>query len=387
MERGTQALGGALKGVSEEGSEEMSEEVSEGAMGRLRVLAERAHEVDGSVRDGRAWVPVAALPDLIGWGVRPEGLCRGDVCVPMPAERRAALVLDGQLDLGGVAQLLGRASVIDAEDAARPVIALALDPESRRQALDDLHAPDFVLPDLEGNEHALSDWQGQKKLLVTFASWCGCRYDLPGWQALHDELAPTGFSVIGVAIDNAPEDVAPWTEGISFPVLYDSNHVLTELYAISNVPTVVWIDEDDDIVRPNGVAFGSDLFTDFTGVESAPHQAAVRSWVTGGVVPIAAEAARRAVDDLSEDEVAARLHFRIGADGLRRGDGDLARRQLARAAELAPFDWTVRRAAMPLVGQDPFGQEFLTLYEEWKAQGMPYHGLSATSAVGADGGQ
>jgi hypothetical protein len=47
----------------------------------------------------------------------------------------------------------------------------------------------------------------------------------------------------------------------------------------------------------------------------------------------------------------------------------------------------VRRAAMPLVGQDPFGQEFLTLYEEWKAQGMPYHGLSATSAVGADGGQ
>ena len=367
--------------------ERVSEEASEGAMGRLRVLAERAHEVDGSVRDGRAWVPVAALPDLIGWGVRPEGLCRGDVCVPMAAERRAALVLDGQLDLGGAAQLLGRASVIDAEDAARPVIALALDPESRRQALDELHAPDFVLPDLEGNEHALSEWQGQKKLLVTFASWCGCRYDLPGWQALHDELAPTGFSVIGVAIDNAPEDVAPWTEGISFPVLYDSNHVLTELYAISNVPTVVWIDEDDDIVRPNGVAFGSDLFTEFTGVESAPHQAAVRSWVAEGVVPIAAEAARRAVDDLSEDEVGARLHFRIGADGLRRGDGDLARRQLARAAELAPFDWTVRRAAMPLVGQNPFGQEFLTLYEEWKAQGMPYHGLSATSAVGADRGQ
>jgi hypothetical protein len=70
-------------------------------MGRLRVLAERAHEVDGSVRDGRAWVPVAALPYLIGWSVRPEGLCRNDVCVPMTAERRAALVLDGQLDLGG----------------------------------------------------------------------------------------------------------------------------------------------------------------------------------------------------------------------------------------------------------------------------------------------
>ena len=87
--------------------EGVSEAISEGPMGRLRVLAERAHEVDGSVRDGRAWVPVAALPDLIGWGVRPEGLCRGDVCVPMAAGRRAALVVGGQLDLGGAAQAAG----------------------------------------------------------------------------------------------------------------------------------------------------------------------------------------------------------------------------------------------------------------------------------------
>ena len=128
--------------------ERVTEGATEGSAGRLRVLAESAYEVDGSVREGRAWVPIAALPDLIGWTVRPEGLCCGDVCVPMAAERRAALVVDGQLDLGGTAQLLGRAKVIDAEDATRQVIALALDPESRRQALDDLHAPNFVLPDL-----------------------------------------------------------------------------------------------------------------------------------------------------------------------------------------------------------------------------------------------
>jgi peroxiredoxin len=354
-------------------------------LGRLRVLAEQTHEVEGSVRDGRAWVRVDLLPSLIGWDLRPEGLCRGDVCVPIPPDRLAALVVDGVLDLGGVAERLGRSSVIDAGDDTVPVMAVALSPESRRQALEDLRAPDFSLPDLEGHAHALSEWQGRKKLLVTFASWCGCRYDLPGWQALHDELAPSGFSVIGVAIDNAAEDVVPWTEGISFPVLYDAEHMLTELYAISNVPTVVWIDEHDDIVRPNGVAFGSDLFMDFTGVESTPHQEAVRSWVHDGVVPISPDAARRAVADLSEDEIGARLHFRLGADALRHGDEDGARRQMAVAAELAPFDWTVRRAAMPLVGQDPFGEDFLALYDEWKARGMPYHGLSATSAVGGAG--
>jgi peroxiredoxin len=350
-------------------------------MGRLRILAEASHEVDGHLSSGRAWVPVGVLPDVLGWSMRPEGLCRGDVCLPLAAERRDELVVDGMVDLGGVAQLLGRASVTERGDTASPVIALALDPESRRQALEDLHAPDFSLPDLAGSERSLSDWRGHKKLLVTFASWCGCRYDLPGWQALHDELSPSGFSVIGVAIDNAPEDVEPWVEGINFPVLYDANHVLTELYAISNVPTVVWIDEDDEIVRPNGIAFGSDLFSEFTGVEAGPHLDAVRSWVNDGEVPIAPEAARQVVGDLSQDEVMARLHFRLGADALRRGDTASARRLLVRAAELAPFDWTVRRAAMPLIGDDPFGAEFLALYDEWKDLGMPYHGLLAGAAA------
>ncbi len=350
-------------------------------MGHVRVLAEEAHEIEGVVRDGRVWVSSATLPDLIGWTLRPEGLCRGDVCVPLAPGRRGELVLDDTIDLGGVAQLLGRASVLDVE-GTDPVIALALDPTARRQALDDLHAPDFRLPDLEDTVHSLSEWHGQKRLLVTFASWCGCRYDLPGWQALHDELSDQNFSVIGVAIDNSPADIVPFTEGINFPVLYDADHVLTELYAISNVPTVVWIDEEDEIVRPNGIAFGSDIFSDFTGVTSAPHRQALRSWVVDGELPIATEDAREAVADLTEDEVLARLHFRLGADALRRGDEPGARRHMATASALAPFDWTVRRAAMPLVGEDPFGQQFLDLYDEWQEKGMPYHGLTATSALG-----
>ena len=68
----------------------------------------------------------------------------------------------------------------------------------------------------------------------------------------------------------------PFTGGITIPVLIDSDHVLTELYAISNVPTVIWIDEHDQIVRPNGVAFSADTFKEFTGVEAGPHLDAVR---------------------------------------------------------------------------------------------------------------
>ena len=172
----------------------------------------------------------------------------------------------------------------------------------------------------------------------------------------------------------------PWTEGITIPVLIDPQHVLTELYAITNVPTVIWLDEDDRIVRPNGVAFGTDMFKDFTGVEAAPHMDAVRRWVRDGDIPITADEARAAVADLTEDEVRSRLHFRIAVHARRAGDDATARRHFEQAGELAPHDWTIRRAAMPLTGDDPFGERFFAMYREWEEVGRPYHGLPATAA-------
>ena len=170
-------------------------------------------------------------------------------------------------------------------------------------------------------------------------------------------------------------------DDITYPVLLDQNHLLTELYAISNVPTVIWIDENDHIVRPNGVAFGSDLFKEFTGVECGPHMEAVRRWVNDGQEPLTGDEARRAVAALSDDEVLARLHFRVAAQALRQGDEASARRHFASATALAPMDFTIRRAAMPLMGDDPFGPTFFTLWEEWEEAGSPYHGLSASSAL------
>jgi hypothetical protein len=181
--------------------------------------------------------------------------------------------------------------------------------------------------------------------------------------------------VLAVALDEAPDDVRPFTDGITFPVLIDPEHLLSELYAVSNVPTVIWIDEDDRIVRPNGVAFSNDLFKEFTGVESAPHLDMVREWVHTGVEPVGESQAGEAVEDLSAEEVRARLHFRVALQARRNGDTATAGRHFARAGELAPDDFTIRRAALPLVGDDPFGEKFFAIYEDWQAAGSPYHGL------------
>ena len=106
--------------------------------------------------------------------------------------------------------------------------------------------------------------------------------------------------MIAVAIDESADDVRPWVDGITMPVLLDREHVLTEVFAISNVPAVVWIDEAGRIARPTAVAFGSDMFKDFTGVDAEPHLEAVREWVRDGTEPSGATGAPETVADLSD---------------------------------------------------------------------------------------
>jgi len=178
-----------------------------------------------------------------------------------------------------------------------------------------------------------------------------------------------------VALDESAEDVREFTEGITYPVLLDREHTLSETYAITNVPTIIWIDEDDRIVRPNAPAPGTDLFIDFTGISSEPTKDAVRRWVTTGEVDLTPKEARAAVDDLTPELEEARLRFRLGAHLHRIGEQEAATRQLLAATDLAPDDLTIWRAALPLLGDDPFGPTFFEKWDAWKARGLPYNGL------------
>ncbi len=189
-------------------------------------------------------------------------------------------------------------------------------------------------------------------------------------------MADEGFLVVAVAIDENIDEVRSLAENITYPVLMDPDHILTELYAISNVPAVVWIDEEGRIARPNAYEFGSDLLSEFTGRTRAGHFDQIREWVHNGTVP---EDASSQIADLSDDEVAARLHFRLAAHLRRNGDEDGASRHFDAAAQLAPLDFTVVRAAMPLQGESPFGEEFFKILAEYEAAGTPFHGIIPAS--------
>ncbi|MEC8766999.1 MAG: redoxin domain-containing (seleno)protein, partial [Actinomycetota bacterium] len=49
------------------------------------------------------------------------------------------------------------------------------------------------------------------------------------------------------------------------------------------------------------------------------------------------------------------------------------------AIELAPLDFTIARASMPLRGGDPFGEEFFELYQKYQDAGSPFHGIPRKS--------
>jgi hypothetical protein len=184
--------------------------------------------------------------------------------------------------------------------------------------------------------------------------------------------------VIAVAVDENVDNVRAFMDGITYPVLMDADHVVTELYAISNVPTVLLIDEHDRIVQPNWSAFASDTFREITGIDSGAQLDAIREWVRNGTPIISADEAKLAVGDLTPDEEQAKLWFRIANHLRNGGDDDAAGRAFDRAAELAPHDWTIRRAMLPLRGRDPFGQNYLDLAAEFNAAGRPYHGIAPT---------
>ncbi|MGZ4466208.1 MAG: TlpA family (seleno)protein, partial [Nocardioides sp.] len=166
-------------------------------------------------------------------------------------------------------------------------------------------------------------------------------------------------------------DARPWIEAAhpSYPVAVDTAHVTAERFGITNVPSVVWIDEDGTVVKPPTIAPGDDQFVDFTRIRADRHHDALRAWARDGVLPEAAAADPPARTDAEQQALAER---RVAAYLQRLGDTDAARAHLARAQELAPWDWTVRRGGIAMTGGDPFlGDEFTAFWDEWDASGRP----------------
>ena len=119
-------------------------------------------------RNNGLWLGAADLERVSGWTLKPEGFCKGEVCVPVPPSRAAEFVSGQSYNLAALAGLLGRPVVAD---TVNHVWCTGEASGERRRALQSLEAPDFTLPDLAGRMHSLSDYRGKRVFLVSWASW------------------------------------------------------------------------------------------------------------------------------------------------------------------------------------------------------------------------
>ncbi len=101
-----------------------------------------------------------------GWALKPEGACKGSVCIPL-SKRIDATEADASIDVASVAADMGLPLV---GESALNLWALGPAAVGAR-ALTTAEAPDISLPDLDGNEFRLSSLRGQKVLLYAWAPY------------------------------------------------------------------------------------------------------------------------------------------------------------------------------------------------------------------------
>ncbi len=111
-------------------------------------------------------------------------------------------------------------------------------------------APDFTLPSNIGDNVRLAEQRGNVVLLNFWASWCApCRQEMPHLNAISDEYSPLGFSMLGVNVDEDKADAERAIKAlkVSFPVLFDSENLVAELFKVDAMPTTIIIDRDGNL--------------------------------------------------------------------------------------------------------------------------------------------
>jgi len=118
------------------------------------------------------WITTSDLSRATRFVIKPQGVCRDELCFPLPKNRKAEFVskkgTTTWFNLSAFAKLIKQPVVVDHKNG---VWYFGARDAEQNGYLTSLEAPNFTLPDLNGKPHSLADFRGKKVLLVTWASW------------------------------------------------------------------------------------------------------------------------------------------------------------------------------------------------------------------------
>ena len=205
---------------------------------------------------------------------------------------------------------------------------------------------------------------------------------------------------------DGPDAVREFVEAANpeHPSLIDTDHVLERAFGVVNIPNVVWIDEDGTIVRPaepgwagpaeypewlatimaereqEAAAEGTDALAALrAGQDRERYPDAIRDWVARGarsefaMTPAEVVAASQPRET---DQSAAAAHFELAQHLWRTGDRDGAFEHWRACHRLDPSNWTYKRQAWSLVGNETVGGGDFGRFMQFPApdQDWPFEG-------------
>ena len=111
-------------------------------------------------------------------------------------------------------------------------------------------APGFSLPTMGGESLALDDLRGQVVMINFWATWCApCRKEMPLLDQLYKRYSKLGFTLVGVNVEEDPSGAGGYLEEtpVSFPILFDAQNQVSELYDVNAMPTTVLVDRQGNM--------------------------------------------------------------------------------------------------------------------------------------------
>lgn len=115
--------------------------------------------------------------------------------------------------------------------------------------------PAFSLPDLDGNERSIAEWDGQVVVLNFWGSWCPpCVNEMPMFMELQEQYGEQGLQFVGVAIDRKEEARQFYEElSVNYPSLigvHEANEIGAQYgNEMGTLPYTVVIGRDGSIVQ------------------------------------------------------------------------------------------------------------------------------------------
>jgi peroxiredoxin len=114
------------------------------------------------------------------------------------------------------------------------------------------HAPDFVLTDMDGEKHKLSDYKGQGVFLNFWGTWCKpCEKEMPYMNSQYKEFKDKGVQILAVNVSESEFLVNRFISkhGLEFPVVIDKNGDVLNAYGVDPLPTTFLINPEGKVEK------------------------------------------------------------------------------------------------------------------------------------------